>query len=796
MADMLRLKQLFRLPQDAELRIADKTFVGIDFGTSTTVVSVASLGNDGNIKCEKLQLLQKDVDGALVESELLPTIIAINDENKLLVGKGAYSLKGNPNYSFGENIWHSFKMELGKDLGPQWYNSAHPKIKSPQDATTIFFQYLKKCIENVVHANGWSENIQYAVSIPASFESNQRKDLIKALENNGINMTGQTLIDEPNAAFIGYINHDYEQKQIEFNDGYNPKVLVFDFGAGTCDISIIEITVGQYGMKTKNISISQFTELGGNDIDRYIAWNYLLPSILQNNNKIDDYTQNQKKVIVNQLLGVAEKLKIQSCKAFHFFLSDREMMSGIRRSQVVKVNIPVEIYTEYGNLKQDVFSLSYGDFIDTMKAFFGNRDIPQATSIKGQKDYNSIYATIQSAIDKAHINENEIDYVILVGGSSKNPFVQKCIEEYFTNDILIGRDIQTLVSEGAAIHSLLINGLGIPVVKPITSEPIVVIAENDDCYPIIPAGTEIPFDSIEFSNLTTGFTEKKVLEIPICVSNGKKILANLKIEKIDGSTFQSNTPVKLIFTMNADKLLKIKASCNDIECFIESENPFSNTYLTDADKSVLSAEKELYLSAVGNGKPTKQAYDKLCKALDDADREYEAAEILEEKLSHYPKSCNYNYIGVLYHNSGNNNRAVRFYKMALKETPDNAFANSNLGHSLYEMGLNDDAKPYLEKAIEIRGDYPIPMITLGDIYREEEEKEKSLGLYQRASNIMARQFENDELGDTELGWYESLARRMYDFNKVEKIKERRRSKKQVQEYNEDNLGTIVMKKGE
>ena len=559
MAKTLTLTHLFNMPSDAKARVAGKTFVGIDFGTSTTVVSVASLDENGKIRSECLHLAQRGADGAMIEAELLPTVIAINDRNKLIVGKGAYSLKGNPDYIFGENIWYQFKMELGKDLGPRWFNSRQAKIKCPQDATKLFFRYLKKCIEDTCKANGFSADIQYAVSIPASFESNQRKDLLEALEANDMCVTNSMLIDEPNAAFISYISHDYEAKQINLQEGRIPKVLVFDFGAGTCDISVLEIAVSTSGITTKNISISQFQELGGSDIDRFIAWNILLPELLKHNGKKEeDYTTRQLEVIVNQLLGIAEKLKVQACRAFHFFLSDKDSYHSLVETgeQSVKVNVDLCINTDVGDLVQRTFHLGYKQFITTMDAFLGK----SKTVIKYQKPYNSINETLVSALTKAHAEASDIDYVIMVGGSSKNPFIQEYIKKYFAKEVLIGEDIQSLVSEGAAIHSLLLNGLDIAVVRPITSEAIVVITNGIHAYPIIPAGTEIPFTPVKFDGLTTGSAPKSIVEIPICVNNEKKMLVNAKIESKDELPFPADTPIELTFEMTADKLLKVSAS--------------------------------------------------------------------------------------------------------------------------------------------------------------------------------------------------------------------------------------------
>ena len=144
MNENLKLTKLFHI-DDAFRRLSpDTTYIGIDFGTSTTVVSMATYSMlTGEIECESMQLPQKDKFGNTMEGELFPTVIAVNArDGKPIYGQGAYDLKWNPDYTFGVNLWHSFKMELGKDLGPRWYESQQSKIKSPQDATKMFFKFL------------------------------------------------------------------------------------------------------------------------------------------------------------------------------------------------------------------------------------------------------------------------------------------------------------------------------------------------------------------------------------------------------------------------------------------------------------------------------------------------------------------------------------------------------------------------------------------------------------------------------------------------------------------------------
>ncbi len=114
---LLTIDKLFQIPDEKKDLCKEKTFVGIDFGTSTTVVSIASYtGNDVQpIICESIQIPQIMTDGAVMESFLVPSDIIWKD-GKFLVGQGAYVLKGDPDYELGVNLWHSFKMELGKDM--------------------------------------------------------------------------------------------------------------------------------------------------------------------------------------------------------------------------------------------------------------------------------------------------------------------------------------------------------------------------------------------------------------------------------------------------------------------------------------------------------------------------------------------------------------------------------------------------------------------------------------------------------------------------------------------------------
>jgi molecular chaperone DnaK (HSP70) len=180
-------------------------------------------------------------------------------------------------------------MELGEDLGSKYYNSeldrnSSSPILNPKDAAKVFFQYLKAQIDRYIRTNNLPTNMQFAVSIPASFEANQRKELIFALEQNGISINKQSLIDEPNAAFLSYLNESARGggQLIESLKTASKNILVYDFGAGTCDVSILTIKLLQSNLNSQNKAISRFMALGGDDIDRSIVKKVLFNQITVN----------------------------------------------------------------------------------------------------------------------------------------------------------------------------------------------------------------------------------------------------------------------------------------------------------------------------------------------------------------------------------------------------------------------------------------------------------------------------------------------------------------------------------
>lgn len=779
------------LPSGLNTQLATKaTFVGIDFGTSTTVVSIATKeSGEEKIKTLPIKLTQILEDGTIYQSEKLPSVIAWYN-GRLLVGEGASNLK----YTLtkGKNIWFSFKMEIGEDLGAKYYNSEvgdmeGVKIRNPKDCVRVFFMYLNILIKKYCQDNGLSDNIMYAVSIPASFEANQRKELMEALESNGMNISKQSLIDEPNAAFISYV-HDSEEseKPLLISPHYNSNVLVFDFGGGTCDISILEIGKSTNGLYSKNIAISKFTKLGGDDVDRYITFKYILPRFFEANNvSDDDFITKERQYIATQLYKVSERLKILLCKKISNQMYQLEIPDYIKsNSDKASITIPVSVETKKGLLTQSEFFLSIKELVEVMSVFMKSSLIP--SSIKGQEEYNNIFMPIESAIKKANVCKSEIDYVLLIGGSAQNPFIQEALKKYFDDsEILVPQDLQTHVSKGAAIHSLLMNGINKCIIQPITSEPIFVITKDTTNKVLIPAGTTIPCDTVVIDDLIPTKDHQEAIELPICVGNENKMLFNLKITRDGG--FLTTAQVTLALEITADKLLLAKAHCMGVSCMVEPQNPFANKELSTEERIVLRAEREANIETERNGGiPTKNYLISLRKAYEDAGNDFKAAETLEQQNEIYPNPEEYNLIGVYYHNSGNRDKAIDFFERALDHNPNDYWANFNLGNTLFYRDLKR-ARQYLNKAYELNPFEPCINILLGRLDKREGKESEAKEKFQIAYDKYEQKWKANLFYNSDYGWFASVAEELGKKDKAYEIRSAKPKIEQTTYYDEENL---------
>ena len=166
-----------------------------------------------------------------------------------------------PHLTEGRSVFSSFKMRLGLAIGPTYPKTALSEqkntpytIETASDAAREFFKGVLHSLKEEL-SNHKLENYRFAFSVPASFEANQRRDLMKSLKENDIDEGQCCFIDEPNAGFLSFIytcikNH-LSHPLLEKLKQQECNILIYDFGAGTCDISILRVDTRKINLPQK-----------------------------------------------------------------------------------------------------------------------------------------------------------------------------------------------------------------------------------------------------------------------------------------------------------------------------------------------------------------------------------------------------------------------------------------------------------------------------------------------------------------------------------------------------------------
>jgi len=272
------------------------------------------------------------------------------------------------------------------------------KDYTPPEISAIILQYMKKAAEDYL-----GESVTEAViTVPAYFNDAQRQATKDAGRIAGLDV--KRIINEPTAASLAY---GLDKKK-------NEKIAVYDLGGGTFDISILEIGDGVFEVKSTNGD----THLGGDDFDRVLI-DYIADEF-KANNSID---LRNDRMALQRLKEAAEKAKIELSSAMQ-----------------ANINLPFITADASGPRHLDM-TISRAKFEQLVS------DLVDRTVEPCQK-----------ALNDAHLSTREIDEVILVGGATRMPMVQRKVEEIFGKVPNKSVNPDEVVAVGAAIQGAILSG--------------------------------------------------------------------------------------------------------------------------------------------------------------------------------------------------------------------------------------------------------------------------------------------------------------------------------------------------
>ena len=682
-------------------KIKQFVYYGIDLGTTYTVFAKIDLSDETRIFSKipvKLINIEQhspfEYDGT-DKSEMMASVLAVNKQGQMFVGNKLYRLKGHSMFKKDVNMFYHWKLDLGVSIKPLYKNAIRNDLDCASKVAGKILNYSR--IQVVGKDNLWKNVI---VSVPASFQANQRNDVIDAINYAGIEATSNQLIDEPNAALLGYLNQlSNEQKQELLHDG-NKMFLVVDFGGGTCDLSLLMLRLNsQLELEISNLAISRYNDLGGQDIDMILAEKKLLPRFLKIYNQIDFDNETIEHVIVQQLAVAAEKLKIDlsqtiSSRFSELSLLDKEQLKDMK-STLPEVEI---IIKDKQYIMRDV-SLNGEELMEVISFLFIKDDYKLDVV---DKVIHSMPSVVDDILQKANVTRNQINYVLFAGGSVQNIlFVSETQELMPGAQCLLPQRPDTLVAQGAAVYSFYKNGLGIELIKPINSETIGIITANASFYPLLKSGTKLP-GSFNLPNFTLQKFGQKHIEIPFCIGSVDAVVQVLDITL--PALLLPGSVIEISGTLSVDKTFNVQVYAdNDKIAETVLLNPFELANVSDEKRAMMSALRELEKARIEkNSSKEKKMIANLIKEYYNLSNNSRCIALCDEYLEKFdPISCyalNYKYCA--YDNLGQRRKAEEALKKALKYHPLDTTLNYNMSLHLETTEGIKSALDYLERLPE------------------------------------------------------------------------------------------------
>ena len=374
--------------------------IGIDLGTTNSCVSVME-GNE--------PVVIPNAEG----KRTTPSIVAFVDDGERKIGdpakrqavtnptKTIYSIKRFMGNKFSESKREAervpYKVVKGDNDTPRV--DVDGRLYTPQEISAMILQKMKKTAEDYL---GQSVT-EAVVTVPAYFNDSQRQATKEAGEIAGLKV--RRIINEPTAAALAYgLDKSNDDK----------KIVVFDFGGGTHDVSILELGDGVFEV----LATDGDTHLGGDDVDEKII-NWLADEF----NTDENMDLRKDPMALQRLKEAAEKAKIE-----------------LSSSSSTEINLPYITATASGP-KHLVRTLSRAKFEQLIDDLVKRTIEPCRTALKS-----------------ADLSTSDIDEIILVGGSTRIPAIQTAVEQFFGKAPSKGVNPDEVVSLGAAIQGGVLTG--------------------------------------------------------------------------------------------------------------------------------------------------------------------------------------------------------------------------------------------------------------------------------------------------------------------------------------------------
>jgi hypothetical protein len=591
------------------------------------------------------------------------------------------------------------------------------------------------------------------ITVPASFSALARTETLDAAVAAGYDRARVRLLDEPVAALLDLLNSPEAASVL---DAQSRNLLVFDYGAGTCDVALLRVRFDPAtatGLHVENLAISNYHRLGGDDIDAGVMEEVVWPQICTEAQR-ESLKASRRREIEDTLTGtVARRLKEQMCA---------DVDSTVRTSSWAEVDTnPVRVLVslerlfdlpEINRSAPRHFEMDSTEFAAVMAPFLSR---PR----EADDHERSLLYPVEETLARAGVKPDALDAVVLHGGSSLNPFVRRLMTDTFGRHDLFRRarvvltpDPLVSVARGAAIACYWREARGVEIVQPIMPEDFGVVVRDGRRVPLIAAGTPLPFPDAEGADEVTDdgapFTvptdSAATLLVPFYTGTDTRhrLAGTVKVPLPEGVA--AGAPVRITVRVDEDKTLRWWFRIGDAEAAPAPsiDDPWTSRAMTPAERILLAVRRDLRDAAAAGRPLTQKMLVSEANAMRIAGDLDGALLAVEDCLDENPRDASaHNIRGLVLDGLERPEESSAAHARAMQLVPDNPIFLANAGLALQSVGPVEASVGPLRLALSQDPRLGYAYVGLGNAYRRMGDEKSALAEYRRALEVLRQEIE-------------------------------------------------------